>query len=224
MKTPSEPRARARTTAHARPTSKQPSRGSTRSSRTPKKAPKVHLPLVAAPEAKRTFGCAECGLCCTYLAIEIDGPTSVKRATELLWYLYHEHVSLYVNDENWMVQFESRCRFLTEDRRCGIYATRPHICREFSEQECEINTGDDGHTFYTVAAFMKYLKETRPRVHALVMKSYAPPDEPKRGLTAFERRQRDVFVRRAALMDSPPPRAASAPKRPKVAVTTSESV
>lgn len=161
---------------------------------------KLRLPVVSAPavQHKPKFGCAECGLCCTYLAIEIDGPTTVKRATELLWYLYHEDVSLYVNDDEWMVQFETRCRYLTEDRRCGIYATRPHICREFSEQECEINTGDDGHTFYTAAAFMKYLKETRPRVHRLVNKGFAPPEEPKRGLHPFERRQRDVYVRRAA--------------------------
>src|SRR5262245_39580218 len=161
---------------------------------------KLHLPLVrSAPSQTTTFDCAECGLCCTYLAIEIDGPTSVKRATELLWYLYHEHVSLHVNDDDWMVQFETTCRFLTPERRCGIYATRPHICREFSEQECEVNTGDgDGLTFYTPAAFMAHLKQTRPRVHALVMKGFAPPDEPARGLHPFERRLRDVHVRRAA--------------------------
>jgi Fe-S-cluster containining protein len=144
------------------------------------------------------FGCAQCGLCCTYVAIEIDGPTSVKRATELLWYLYHQGVSLYENDDEWMVQFETTCRFLTEDRRCGVYATRPHICREFSEQECEVNTGDgDGHT---PAAFMAHLKQSRPRVHALVMKGFAPPEEPARGLHPFERRLRDVHVRRGAIL------------------------
>ncbi|HKU40059.1 MAG TPA: YkgJ family cysteine cluster protein [Polyangiales bacterium] len=203
MKTPSDPGAVALRTK-AKPSSKHPSRrtapGSTHKPNKPNQA-KLHLPLVRSAPQTTQFGCAECGLCCTYLAIEIDGPTSVKRATELLWYLYHEHVSLYVNDDDWMVQFETTCRFLTPERRCGIYATRPHICREFSEQECEVNTGDgDGLTFYTPAAFMAHLKQTRPRVHALVMKGFAPPEEPKRGLHPFERRLRDVHVRRAESM------------------------
>ena len=223
MKTPSEPRARARTSKNARPTSKNPSRRSAR-----EKRKKLHLPLLAAPDPGPTFSCAECGLCCTYLAIEIDGPTSVKRATELLWYLYHEDVSLYVNDDSWMVQFETTCRYLTADKRCGIYATRPHICREYSEKECEINTGDDGHTFYTPAAFMTYLKQTRPRVHALVMKGYAPPAEPKRGLHPFERRQRDVYVRRAALgLESPhreAPVASTSPKKPKASGAATDTL
>lgn len=217
MKTPSGTRARVPSSSHAKPSAKNrnrrraapPGENGGNGVRT-RASKKLHLPLVSAPPATTTaatFGCSECGLCCTYLAIEIDGPTSAKRATELLWYLYHEDVSLYVNDDSWMVQFETRCRFLTPDRRCGIYATRPHICREFSEQECEINTGDDGHTFYTAAAFMKHLKETRPRIHRLVMKGFAPPEEPKRGLHPFERRQRDVYVRRAAagMSDDAPP-------------------
>jgi Fe-S-cluster containining protein len=167
----------------------------------------VQLPILnAKPSGK--FGCSECGLCCTYLAIEIDGPTTVKRATELLWYLYHQHVSLYLNDDSWMVQFETTCHHLTEDRKCGIYATRPHICREFSEQECEVNTGDDGQTFYSATTFMEYLKQARPRVYALVMKDYAPPEETKHQLHPFERRLRDVYVRRAAALGEAPPAAA----------------
>jgi Fe-S-cluster containining protein len=182
---------------------------------------KLQLPVLAQPKSS-TFDCAQCGLCCTYLAIEIDGPTTVKRATELLWYLYHKDVSLYLNDDSWMVQFETTCRHLTADRRCGVYATRPHICREFSEQECEVNTGDDGQTFYTVAAFMEYLKKTKPRIHKLVMKDYAPVAEPGEDarMHPFERRARDVYVRRAAALAP----AAPSPKRvsqPRAAPRTS---
>jgi hypothetical protein len=81
-----------------------------------------------------------------------------------------------------------------------VYATRPHICREFSEKNCEVNTGDDGHTFYTADQFMEHLKQTRPRVYRLVAKDYAPPREPARpGLQPFERRARAVHARRAAV-------------------------
>jgi Fe-S-cluster containining protein len=169
-----------------------------------RKAHKVRLPLAgASPKAgtRKSFDCSACGLCCTYVAIEIDGPTTTKRATEILWYLYHEGVSIYVNDDSWMVQFETTCRFLTADKRCGVYATRPHICREFSEQECEVNTGDDGHTFYTPATFMAYVKQTRPRVYAHVMKDYAPPVEAETPEPpAFQRRLNDVHQRRTALL------------------------
>jgi uncharacterized protein len=184
---------------------------------------KMQLPIVNAgananAKPSEGFGCEKCGLCCTYVAIEVDGPTSVKRATELLWYLYHQGVSLYVNDDSWMVQFETTCRYLTADRRCGVYATRPHICREFSEKECEVNTGDDGQTFYDATSFVEYLKGARPRVYALVMKGFAPPLEEKRNLHPFERRLRDVYVRRSAALAAP----ASDPKpQPKAATRTS---
>src|SRR4051812_40634852 len=132
----------------------------------PARSAKMQLPILNANlKPSERFGCEQCGLCCTYVAIEVDGPTSVKRATELLWYLYHQGVSLYVNDDSWMVQFETTCRYLTADRRCGVYATRPHICREFSEKECEVNTGDDGQTFYDATSFVEYLKGARPRVY-----------------------------------------------------------
>jgi Fe-S-cluster containining protein len=186
---------------------------------------KLQLPVLAQPKAGGKFDCSQCGLCCTYLAIEIDGPTSVKRATELLWYLYHQDVSLYVNDDSWMVQFETTCRHLTADRRCGVYATRPHICREFSEQDCEVNTGDDGQTFYTVAAFMDYLKKAKPRIHKLVMKDYAPAPEPGEveRVHPFERRLRDVYVRRAAALARPERDAASTKRvsQPRAATRTS---
>ncbi|HEY2734996.1 MAG TPA: YkgJ family cysteine cluster protein [Polyangiales bacterium] len=144
--------------------------------------------------------CTACGLCCSYVAIEVDQPSTVKRATQLLWYVYHEGVSLYVNEDEWMVQFETTCRFLQPDYRCGIYATRPHICREFSEKDCEVNTGDDGLTFYTGAEFLAHLQRSRPRVYALVQKSYLPPEaSPRTELAPFEQRFNAVRTRRAAL-------------------------
>jgi Fe-S-cluster containining protein len=152
----------------------------------------------AAPRAAAS--CTACGLCCSYVAIEVDQPTTAKRATQLLWYIYHGGVSLYVNEDEWMVQFETTCQYLQPDHRCGIYDTRPHICREFSAQDCEVNTGDDGLTFYTAAQFLAHLKQTRPRVHALIEKSFAPPPAGERTeRSPFEQRFSAVLARRAAL-------------------------
>jgi Fe-S-cluster containining protein len=149
---------------------------------------------------KSAASCTSCGLCCSYVAIEVDTPKTVKQATMMLWYVYHEGISLYVNEDEWMVQFDSTCIHLQPDYRCGVYETRPHICREFSEQDCEVNTGDDGKTFYTAADFMEHLAQTRPRVHAVVKKSFSPPAEgPRMRLTPFEHRFQAVRSRRAAL-------------------------
>src|SRR5262245_40568760 len=59
--------------------------------------------------------CTSCGLCCSYVAIEVDTPKTVKQATQLLWYVYHQGVSLYVNDDEWMVQFDTTCIHLQPD-------------------------------------------------------------------------------------------------------------
>ena len=162
---------------------------------------RAKLPLYAeAKQEKKAATCTSCGLCCSYVAIEVDTPKTVKQATMMLWYVYHEGVSLYVNDDDWMVQFDTTCIHLQPDYRCGVYETRPHICREFSEQDCEVNTGDDGKTFYTATEFLEHLAQTRPRVHAVVKKSFSPPAEgPRMRLTPFEHRFKAVMSRRAAL-------------------------
>ena len=168
------------------------------------KPARQHLPIFREAKARGDQtdekNCTACGLCCSYVAIETDGPTTVKNATQLLWYVYHEAVSLYVNGEDWMVQFDTTCVHLQPDYRCGIYHTRPHICREFSEQDCEVNTGDDGKTFFTAGEFMEHLKETRPRIHGFLQKNFAPPPEaPRTRMTPFEFRFQSVMARRQAL-------------------------
>ena len=167
----------------------------------PEDADKLHLPVYRAASMPRSKpSCTACGLCCSYVAIEIDAPATVKQATQLLWYVYHEGVSLYVNEDEWMVQFDTTCIYLQPDYRCGVYETRPHICREFSEQDCEVNTGDDGKTFYTASEFLAHLKESRPRIHKFVQKNFAPPEEQARArLAPFEHRFQSVLSRRKAL-------------------------
>ncbi len=168
----------------------------------PKKpAPRSAKPAASdPPSARRPVPCTSCGLCCTYVAIEVDSPNTLKRATQLLWYLYHERISLYQCDDEWMVQFESRCRHLQDDNRCGVYETRPHICREFSEKDCEVNTDDSGQTFYTSEQFLAHMKQKRPRIYAQLQQGFMPPPDKNappdrnaaRRLPLFEQRLRDI--------------------------------
>jgi Fe-S-cluster containining protein len=139
----------------------------------PKRAkPKRRLPVLA---ERQPVGCLTCGLCCTYIAVGIDGPTNAKSATEILWHLYHEGVSVYRDGDNeWMVQFESRCRHLLSDNKCGIYDTRPHICRDYSEVSCEVNSDGEGTTFYSPAEFLSWLETKKRRVYDAISATHVP--------------------------------------------------
>ena len=87
------------------------------------------------------FGCAQC---CKYIAIEIDAPTTMQEYDYLVWYLVHPGVSVFVDfDNSWFVKFDSRCQHLQPSGMCGIYETRPAICREFSHTDCERHLKDE---------------------------------------------------------------------------------
>jgi len=118
--------------------------------------------------------CTACGLCCTYVVLDIDAPTTLDAASTVLWYLYHPGLSIYTADGEWMVQFDTRCKFLQPDNRCGIYETRPRICREFDERECEVNSREVGQSFYEPQAFLDWLAQHHKRVHTLLSKRYLP--------------------------------------------------
>ena len=76
-------------------------------------------------------------------------PRKPRYATDILWYLYHENVNVYLDgDGDWWVMFEARCRTSRDDLLCRIYEDRPHICRAFDNLTCDVNsTEGDAITF-----------------------------------------------------------------------------
>jgi Fe-S-cluster containining protein len=130
--------------------------------------------------------------------VEISAPDTVKAATEVLWHLYHESVSVYRDsDDEWMVQFETRCKHLAADNKCAIYEQRPQICRDYAADTCEVNADDEGRTFYDARDFLDYLKTRSSRVFALVKKTYMPADE-HLGRTQASGRVQEPFDQRFA--------------------------
>lgn len=110
------------------------------------------------------FGCAQC---CKYIAIEIDAPTTMQEYDYLVWYLVHPGVSVFVDFDNaWFVKFDSRCQHLQPSGMCGIYETRPAICREFSHTDCERHLKDepaDKWLFTSSEEFLGWLEKQRPK-------------------------------------------------------------
>jgi Fe-S-cluster containining protein len=144
------------------------------------------LPVVS--QARTPIPCLSCGLCCSYVAVEIDGPSTLRAATDILWYLYHQNICIYVEDGEWMMQIEARCQHYQDDHKCGIYATRPQICREYDETTCEINAEEVGTVLYTTGEYLAYLEKHHKRIHTLLKKSYMPPADTLQGKSIGSRR------------------------------------
>jgi Fe-S-cluster containining protein len=137
-------------------------------------APHTALSVVAgAPRAHVT--CTECARCCQYVAVGINEPRRPRYASDILWYLSHPGVTVYVDgDDDWCVQFESRCRYLGPDWLCTIYSRRPHICRAFNDRSCEVNSVGKARTFRTQEEFLAYLRAERPQVYRRISKAFVP--------------------------------------------------
>jgi hypothetical protein len=113
------------------------------------------VPLHPAAKIRITSG-NKCGLCtrshcCTYLTQQIDTPRSMEEFDVLLWQLAHRDVQAYKDEEGWFLLVNNPCLHLRPDGRCGIYETRPKVCREHSNEDCEFDGlagADDFELFF----------------------------------------------------------------------------
>ena len=94
--------------------------------------------------------CEMCtALCCSYITQMIDTPRSIYSFDTLLWQVAHQGVHVFKDDNGWFLLCQTRCQFLLPDNRCGIYETRPIICREHSHEACEFDAPvDEGCELY----------------------------------------------------------------------------
>ena len=95
-------------------------------------------------------GFCRSSICCTYVAQEIDAPTTIADFDMMLWMLYHHDVHFYKEDRAWTMKILNRCNNLQPDGRCGIYEYRPIICREHENDFCEYDeiTEDSAEIYF----------------------------------------------------------------------------
>ena len=109
-------------------------------------------------------------LCCRYFALPIETPKTAIDFDDIRWYISHEGISIFVEEGTWYINIANKCRHLTEDNRCGIYETRPKICRSYTTDACDYHGGDYGyeHVFTSVEQIEAYAKTylTRKRSRA----------------------------------------------------------
>ena len=75
--------------------------------------------------------------CCKYFALPIETPVDLEDYEFIRWYLVHDHATVFTDDDQWYIMIHTTCRHLQTDNRCGIYDTRPQICRDYTTDNCE---------------------------------------------------------------------------------------
>ena len=103
--------------------------------------------------------CDQCAaLCCRYFALPLDNPETKRDYDNIRWYLLHEKVVIFIESKQWYIGILNRCRALQSDNRCGIYETRPTICRSYTTDNCDYHAGDYGYDqlFTSADAFWEY--------------------------------------------------------------------
>ncbi len=82
--------------------------------------------------------CEYCtGKCCRYYAFPIETPTKWKDFDYIRWFLLHGRAAIFVDEGTWYIMVHADCNHLLPDNRCGIYETRPQICRDYTTTDCE---------------------------------------------------------------------------------------
>jgi Fe-S-cluster containining protein len=143
-------------------------------------------------DSRSTDLCGKCvGLCCRYFALAIDKPETRRDFEDIRWYLLHEDSTVFVEDGQWYLQINRKCRALLPDNRCAIYEKRPPICRSYNTEKCDWH-GDEyeyEHVFVDpddVARYAtEYLSKKRKRQAAR-----------KRRTAATAKKGRQLRVRR----------------------------
>ena len=88
--------------------------------------------------------CDKCtGLCCRYFALPIETPEDWEDYDDIRWYLCHENITVFVEDDDWYLNVKNKCRHLTNGgHKCDIYKTRPKICRGYKTADCDLTEGE----------------------------------------------------------------------------------
>jgi Fe-S-cluster containining protein len=81
-------------------------------------------------------------VCCRYIALPIEKPTTRRDFDDIRWYVMHDGISVFLEEGDWYIQIRAKCRNLEADSRCSIYPTRPGICREYKAGDCDYEGGD----------------------------------------------------------------------------------
>jgi uncharacterized protein len=102
--------------------------------------------------------------CCRYFALPIETPETYEDYEFIRWFLLHDRATVFREDEDWYLLVHTECEHLQSDNRCGIYETRPQICRDYTTKDCEYDD-DWTYDFYleTADQVAEYIEAVLPK-------------------------------------------------------------
>ena len=106
--------------------------------------------------------CEDCRAeCCREVCVEMDAPETIEDWDVIRWMVAHENVAVYIDEEDdWLVEFKTKCSKLDMKNRCTIYKTRPKICSEHPVDDCVMNALDtEKLRFETLEQVEKYIED-----------------------------------------------------------------
>jgi len=113
--------------------------------------------------------------CCRYFALPIDTPDCVKDFDYMRWFLLHGQASVFVEDDSWYLLVHTVCKHLQANNLCGIYLTRPEICREYSTDNCEYDEDSTYEKYFeTPEQVAEYVEATYGQADLGVLRSPEP--------------------------------------------------
>ncbi len=151
----------------------------------------------------RALTCDGCpALCCHYIAVATHTPLERLDYELMRWYLVHSGIAVYIDEGEWHVYVEARCRHLSSTNRCSIYSRRPAICSEYGIHECERHTdeADPDITFDTLEEFERYFRKNFRFWGDRIVRKAKPSKKTgrrRKGPVASKRRKRATAARKA---------------------------
>ncbi len=85
--------------------------------------------------------CSRCtqSICCNSINQKIPAPRSKEDFDFLMWQISHENINVFKDSDGWFLHVNTRCVHLLPNGACGIYETRPWVCREYKNDFCEFD-------------------------------------------------------------------------------------
>ena len=113
--------------------------------------------------------------CCRYYALPLDTPTDAQDFDFIRWFMIHGQTCVFTEDKSWYLLVYNECQHLQADGRCGIYLTRPQICRDYSTDECEFEDRYVYDRYFEVADQIVEYQEAVGRGPSKSLRSAEPP-------------------------------------------------
>ena len=119
--------------------------------------------------------CEHCtAKCCRYFALPLETPEARKDFDTLRWFLLHQRTTIFVEKNTWYLLVHNECRHLQPSGRCGIYETRPNICRAYSTKNCEYDDECTYDQYFETPEQLEEYVEARFPKHGKARRSPKP--------------------------------------------------